>query len=219
MAKDKSSTGLVVDVARVAQEFGCTDRTIQGLVKLGMPKAGHGRYDLLACFRWYVAKLRDEAKEQELDPLEQERKRLTMAQADLAEIELAKARGLLIPIETYKQHTLAHLNTVRQRFLQLPAQIAPQLEGEERGTIKVKVRTAVCNVLAVLSTGEDVINATASADTGSAGESDSSNGADARSTGSAAPGRPGNCGSTRTTTRREYKRVGRKKPGAEKGHQ
>jgi hypothetical protein len=41
-----------VDVWRVAQDFGCSDRQIQIYARQGMPRAGLGKYDLKPCRKW-----------------------------------------------------------------------------------------------------------------------------------------------------------------------
>jgi phage terminase Nu1 subunit (DNA packaging protein) len=131
---------LIVDVERIATEFDCSVRTIQRLVEDGMPREGHGKYDLLACWRWYGQKLRKDIEDAgEASLLEKEQTRVQRATADLKELELAERRGQLIPMEVFARHLTAAFFTVRQNILALAAQIAPQLEGLDRLEIKTKL--------------------------------------------------------------------------------
>src|SRR6266568_4383250 len=119
--------GNLVDVGRVAQEFGVSERQVQLYVQGGMPKAGHGKYDLLPCFRWYSQKLKQELSDasEKAGDLEYEQMRNQRAMADIKELELAEKRGQLIPLATYKAHIGAQFITVRQNILALAAKIAP----------------------------------------------------------------------------------------------
>jgi predicted transcriptional regulator len=79
-------------LAEIADEFGVTSRTIQNYVKEGMPKAGHGKYDLLACYRWRVGKMNEALeKARTSGTTELDRQKIRAMRAD-AEIKEYKAR-------------------------------------------------------------------------------------------------------------------------------
>ena len=111
-----------------------------------------------ACAFWAARFYREVLRKKELaeggnKSFVEERRRLTKARADLTELELAKQRGELIPIDFYRELTAAHCMTLRQNFLLLPSRIAHQLEGENRATIKEKLNQAVRGILTALSQG------------------------------------------------------------------
>jgi hypothetical protein len=50
----KQNAGLV-DVSKIAELFGISERAVQRLVIYdGMPRVSRGEYDLLACSKWYL---------------------------------------------------------------------------------------------------------------------------------------------------------------------
>jgi phage terminase Nu1 subunit (DNA packaging protein) len=150
-----------VSVVQLASEFGCTERQVQLLVKEGMPKAGHGKYDLERCKTWYIhylkAKIATRATPDEAGEklsFEVEQARLTKFKADFAEIELAEKRTELLPVATFESEMARMITQARQQLLQLPGRLAHQLEGEDRITIKSKLTAGIHRALASLSNGE-----------------------------------------------------------------
>lgn len=150
---------MLVNVNDVAAEFGCTDTHVQQLVKAGMPKVGHGKYDLEKCKTWYIHHLKarlaqragDDTSEYNVD---RESARLKKAQAELAEIELAAKRGALIPISEFGRTMAQMVTQARQNLLQMPGRVAHELEGEDRVMIKHKLIEAVHKCLNALARGE-----------------------------------------------------------------
>ena len=215
----KATADNLVDVGRVAQEFGCSERQVQLFVQAGMPKAGHGKYDLLPCYRWYMQKLKkdlSDAEDKAVD-LEYEQMRERRATADIKELELAEKRGLLIPLPVFKQEVSGMFITVKQNILALAAKIAPQLEGLDRTELKLRLHKAHREILAALATGES--DATGSNDTGQAGAGSGDCGpTDAGSAVRTEAGEGRTAGTARTATRCKPKRVGRTKSRTAKGH-
>jgi phage terminase Nu1 subunit (DNA packaging protein) len=123
----------LVDVAFLAAFLGISERRVQQLVKLGMPRAARGQYDLLPCAKWYVEFLQEELKKRspatqpENAGIDAERARLVAAQADRAEIEVAVRRGDLM----FAPHTEAAwadaIHRARERLLAMPVKLGPQL--------------------------------------------------------------------------------------------
>jgi len=140
-------------VEKVAHELKLTTRRVRQLVEIGMPHNARGKYDLYQCVKWYALYLQELLRRKEFAK-DKERERLTRIKADLGELELGKARGELIPIALYEELVTGHVMAARQRFLILPSRIAPQLEGEDRATIKAKLDQAVRGALTALSTEE-----------------------------------------------------------------
>ena len=207
----------LADVWRVAEEFGCSDRQVQKFVTAGMPKTGHGKYDLLECWKWYAMKLKTELEEAKDDvplrSLEWEQTRETKAKADIAELKAAQMRRELIPIEIYRQRVAAHHSVVRQNILALAGQIAPLLEGLSRIEIKTRLHQRHKDLLNSLATGKEIIDV---ANGNAAGSSSDNTDAARTDGGTEQPSGSGARRSARRTTRNNNKRVGGSKPRSKK---
>lgn len=102
-------------MADIAAIFGVADRTIQRLVKEGLPQIGHGKYDVRQCVQWQFDRLREEAAERgTLNP----RDELAIAQRIRVELETEQLRGTLLPRDL-----------VTRAFNQVAALVASQLDG------------------------------------------------------------------------------------------
>ncbi len=153
----------LVSVSQVAKALDVSERYVQVLVKRGMPKERHGKYDLGACMAWYIRYLHrkyaakgvegEETAEEAvtLRTLNAARQRLILAQAAAAELELQKARGQAVTIQVFRETLAGILLPVRQQLLALPSRVAPQLEGENRAVIKTRLQHALHAALASLA--------------------------------------------------------------------
>jgi phage terminase Nu1 subunit (DNA packaging protein) len=125
-----------------------------------MPRAGHGKYDRLQCALWHLEKVKRDLADLEADKnpggLLYQKTRETKAWADIKEMEAAKLRGELIPLDVYRQHVSMDYMVIRQNFLSMPARIAPQLEALSRPEIKALLYKRVCEIPQQLSTGKDL---------------------------------------------------------------
>jgi phage terminase Nu1 subunit (DNA packaging protein) len=72
---------------------------INYLCREGMPKADRGKYDLEVCVQWYINNLRDKIEGKDIEGIEVERKKLVTAQRKKIDLESAKMRGEMIPVE------------------------------------------------------------------------------------------------------------------------
>src|SRR6185312_13739874 len=140
---------LLVSTVKVAETLRLSTRRVRQLVELGMPREKAGRYDLAKCMLWYIRHLQREIERRELDnspestALRAQRLRLLTAQAAREELELARESVKLIPVNEYDAMMAEHVTAVRQRFLAVPANIAPGLEGEDRESIKLKLEKEI----------------------------------------------------------------------------
>jgi hypothetical protein len=145
-----------VTVSELANVWQVTTRRINQFVEAGIiPRQAHGQYHLLKCSVAYIQnreKTRDlpaeDANPGELNP----RDRLNLVQAVRNELKLARERGELIPLATYKQALFQDMNTLRERLLLLPA-LAGELAGETSEVIRNRLDAAVRDVLTSLSHG------------------------------------------------------------------
>jgi phage terminase Nu1 subunit (DNA packaging protein) len=150
----------IVNSSTVAHELNLTERRIEQLVHEGMPKLERGRYDLYACAKWYIRYLQNAMERRATETgddsskslnLNEEKKRLIRAQADIAEVELKKKIGELIPANLVDDKFMTFAGVVHDRFLSLPPRIAPRLEGESRDVIRIKLHEVVRDTLNGLS--------------------------------------------------------------------
>jgi phage terminase Nu1 subunit (DNA packaging protein) len=135
-----------------------TRMAITQFVADGMPKAARGKYDETACMHWYIGRLRDSTKRKEsenpdgsLTSLEDERKRLTAAQANLGELDLAERTGKLIPLEIYETRIATFVATTKTALLNLPARLAGRVEGMSKAEAKAFIGAAVRACLSELA--------------------------------------------------------------------
>ena len=86
-------------------------RRVQQLAKEGIiPKTEKGRYALIPAVQGYVRFLQEHSMSTNSVPADyrKEKARLTKAQAEIAEIELAQKRGELAPVADFEKATQSH---------------------------------------------------------------------------------------------------------------
>lgn len=97
----------------LAKLLGVDVRSIKNFVDEGMPKEGRGKYSLFACVPWYIDREREAARGNKgLNDLDLARLRKVAAEGRLAELELAKQEGRVIPTELHAQRLRERLDTV-----------------------------------------------------------------------------------------------------------
>lgn len=146
----------LVGVDKVAAALNIDARRVQQLAKdvLAPAKEKHGQYDLAKCMFLYIRYLQEALKHRGQptdDSVKAQRERLLKLQGDREEIALAKDRGELIPIEVYEEEMSRHIEAVRHRFLLLPANVSPHLEGEDGTTIKLRLETEVKKIMQMIA--------------------------------------------------------------------
>lgn len=132
-----------------------SERRVQQLSAEGViPRAERGRYELEAAIRGYVHYLRDRSLDGGVVSLEEARKRKIAAEAELAEIELAKARADVVAIDDVAKQWDTILANVRTRFLALPTKVAPMVAPEtDQSLVKEFIEDAVHTALGELARG------------------------------------------------------------------
>ena len=115
-------------VSAIAALLKLSERRIQQLVKDGiLPRPIKSQYDPIACVHSYIDYLKKLITGSGELSLTDERTRLTKYQADLAELELKKAQGVLINTRHAMQLWGEVVTSSRQRLLGLPTRLAPVL--------------------------------------------------------------------------------------------
>src|SRR6266496_2754078 len=154
-----------VSLHKLAEVLKIDPRHVQRLVSQGVlqrPKT-RGEYDLgrnMAAFIAYKQEREtldgDPEKERvEDDELRKTRLRHLTAQADMAELELDRERGLVIPLTVYETENTARIIATKQRILQIPARWAAQLEFLDRYAIREKLIVAAHELLETLHGNHD----------------------------------------------------------------
>lgn len=125
-------------VAAIAQLLKLTERRVQQLVKDGvLPRPVKGHYDPVLCVHAYIDYLKKQISGSGEISLTDERTRLTKYQADLAEIELQKARGEMIPSKRAMAVWGVVAQNIRHKLLAIPARYAPKL-GSIKSIARIK---------------------------------------------------------------------------------
>ncbi|EGX8862846.1 TPA: hypothetical protein IGM85_004395 [Escherichia coli] len=121
-------TDMMVTDADLAELTGLSSRRIRQLVESGrLTRAGRNRYQLAEVFMALVEEMSGGDKASELTA---ERVRKLRAEATLAELELAKQRGEVAPIEEFQSVWANRFTIIRANMLQLPQRVVTMLIGE-----------------------------------------------------------------------------------------
>lgn len=134
MSDEKSAKNPSYPVGTIAKLLLMTERRVQQLASEGViPKSDRGRYDLVGAVQGYVRYLQDRS----ITPgnagtvdYHAEKARLTKAQADTAEIELAKLRGDLASIDDFERAQAVSAATIRTNIMSVPQRVVIRLLGE-----------------------------------------------------------------------------------------
>lgn len=147
----------------MAKVFGVADRTIQRMVKEGMPQAARGAYDIRACVQWQLAELeRNDAASGGMTP----RDELAIAQRRKVELETEQLRLTLVPREMAERA----MNEIAAIIASQLDGLGPRLAGEladsddpawiqarlftETRTLRASIAQAIKNFGATVKTGE-----------------------------------------------------------------
>jgi len=103
----------VIKTQQLALHLNLSERRVQQLVAEGLPVKGRGRFDVIEASAWYVRYLQRALEKRSPNPaaypagsdaatavqMAREKLRVTRAEADLRELELARKRGELVAVE------------------------------------------------------------------------------------------------------------------------
>lgn len=137
-----------------AEFFGVSVQALDGWFSAGCPVAQRDaqsritKVDLQAMAQWRI----DRAAMSEGNGLDFERTRLTKAQADKTELEVAELRAELIPATKIETHWQAMIAAMRARLVGLPSKIAPQVAGPDDLTrVQDMIQAGVYEALAEIA--------------------------------------------------------------------
>lgn len=128
--------GTIVNRAGLADVFGAATPTVDTWVRRGCPfvqRGGRGKewqFNTAAVSEW----LRDQAREEVggtvfADESELKRRKLA-AETSLAELELAKAKGAVAPLEEVEREVANAFATVKANMRNIPGRVVTLLIGE-----------------------------------------------------------------------------------------
>lgn len=124
----------IVTLPQIAELFGVTERWINRLAKeKDFPKVARGKYDLLACVRWYIAYLTKQADDARRGggSLQHSEERKSKYQADMLELKLARLRREVVDISSVIGILEPVLYAVRSIILGIPKHAARELGNPE----------------------------------------------------------------------------------------
>ena len=121
----------MVSTRALASILGVTDRHVRDLAqKEVLPRAGRGKYPLVAAVRAYCGHVRTlRASAQATDAEDALRVRKLEAQTREAEIDLAVREGNLVTLKDHVDTVAEVLTLTRNRMLNMPGWLAPQVVG------------------------------------------------------------------------------------------
>jgi len=114
---------------QMAYFLGIPVRTLNHHVKYDRcPKAAYDKYDPAAVIQWYAEFLRAKVREAQSGSSEREaRRRVQLAKAESAEIDLKVKRGELRPVKEMEAEYGALVYNCRQRLLSIGTALSPRL--------------------------------------------------------------------------------------------
>ena len=125
------STTATHPVGTIAKLLMLSERRVQQLTADGViPRAGRGRYEIAPAVQGYIKYLQDRAITGNGDiDYATEKSRLTKAQADLAEIEVARSRGDVVGAEQLTRNLTNLFTEIRTNMRNIPGRVSSSLLG------------------------------------------------------------------------------------------
>lgn len=151
-----------LSATQLSSLFGVSEVTIYDLCKREVLVNNNGRFDLVNSVRSYIAYIKSGASVRgnakgALD-YNAEKARLTKAQADLAEVNLAKAQGKVIEVEQVEINLANVFAEVRANMRNIPARVSSHLVGEsDERVIRKRLLEEVDLVLEAIADTDVVI--------------------------------------------------------------
>lgn len=125
-----------VNRKNLANVFGVTLPTIDAWRERGMPFVTEGRlgreweFETRACIDWWIEQQARRTRasgstDPEFESIEEAERRKRIAQADRAEVYVAKEAGILVPIDEVAAVVAEEHSRVRSRLLSIPNELRP----------------------------------------------------------------------------------------------
>ena len=137
---------------QIAKLLGRTVRTVQRLIKEGMPVTPQGKYDPIEIRSWLL--LREKKKTEKGRGKEFWEAKYREYKAKLAEITLKQQRGELIYRSSVERQFIMTSLALKNGFLGLANSLPPVLHGKEPTEIQVILKDRIGEVCNMFATGE-----------------------------------------------------------------
>jgi len=140
---------------QISTVLNMTPQMVNRHVKLhGMPRVSRGEYEIVKCVHWYIAykdrQIQDARKGTETEA--QARQRLVIAEANLRELEYAKARGKVVDVEVAKGLWAKLVLAFRAKVLLIPTKMpALIVSGQSPNEVRELLEKEVTEALNELS--------------------------------------------------------------------
>lgn len=150
--------GQTLNRGECAEFFGVTPPTVDGWVRAGCPvkkgqKGVASEFNSAEVARFLREKAREEGSGTTLADENQLKRRKLAAEAERAELEVAKARGLVAPIREFERAQSMLMAAIRANVMQVPPRAVLQLLGcTDENEFKSKLRAEL--VLALETAAE-----------------------------------------------------------------
>lgn len=121
----------IVTKAAFADMLGLSKSRVSQLIDKGLPLTANGKVPGEEALEWYQQNISRHRRKADRHSVEEDpRRKLETARADLAELELAKARGQLVDRESARRAVFARARAERDAHLAFVARAAPLLAAE-----------------------------------------------------------------------------------------
>ncbi len=116
-----------VSTIQLAKILKLSERRVQQLTKEGIiPKLDRNNYNLVESVNFYIDYLKQQfSSEISTDDIVKNRNRLTLARAELYEIEKSKLEEELIPASIVKKTWMVYITMLKNKLLSIPNKVAP----------------------------------------------------------------------------------------------
>lgn len=142
-------------VATIADLLMVSERRVQQLAKEGViPKAERGRYELVPTVQGYIRYLQERSVHSDATTIDYavEKARLTKAQADLAELTLARERRDVVSVALLEKNLSGLFAEVATNLRNIPGRIVSSLVGQtDERAIRRLVLAEIDQVLQALA--------------------------------------------------------------------
>ena len=142
-------------VATIAKLLMISERRVQQLAQEGtIPKAERGRYELAPTVQGYIRYLQERSVHSDASTIDYavEKARLTKAQADLAELALARERRDVVSVALLEKNLSGLFAEVATNLRNIPGRIVSALVGQtDERAIRRLVLAEIDQVLQALS--------------------------------------------------------------------
>jgi hypothetical protein len=137
---------IYLNTTQAERFYNCTRATLGNYARLGMPKAGRGRWPLFASHEWWIENIVgvDQGNgAPEASELSQAKLRWYEARAEAAEYKLSVEKGKYLSKDEIKPMWAGRVFSVVSALETLTDRLSAQLEGKSRGEISRILKSEV----------------------------------------------------------------------------